>query len=326
MERAKALSDEDIKRFKKSQYYLNLTTDQQIDILFPYRTDFPSLIDDAIAFEPYGDVLSGESVYNKLIEVVRKVNPDSYVLGYISEHPSLRDSLKIEYLNYQCRYSYTDFILEYIAGTLDKSKGSCRDEAWHKYCNYYNSRDAFEKDYSNGVDIENRFIAWTKYGSCYKSRRDFEADFAKGVDMEGRFTAWSIYRVYYKSIDDFIEDYTLGVNMESLCNDIRNIQKELNSTYKMPNGVEEIPVNSLKLNKSDNPYAPEPVKNIVRNYYKLQYYPSFQEKAAEIIIKKNYYVKKEYDKTGKYFSSKRQFVTAYFSTNYKNLLREAKKK
>lgn len=259
--------DAEVAKFKNTQYYLHLTPDQQKEILRPYQRELPTVFDDASVFESYDFVLAGDSIYSKLIDEVRRINPQSYALGYLSDHPELRDSLSRAYPDFKCNYEYATFMLAYVNGTLDFSKGKCREEAWAIYGHYYSTRAAFDMDYANGVD------------------------------------------------------------MEALVGDINYISRELDGKHKMliANEWAEIPVTSLKLNKAENPYTPQPAKNIVHRYIKLNGHPSFQEKAAEVIISKSYYTKKEYDKSGKYFSTKREFVSAYFSTDYKNLLKEAKK-
>lgn len=289
--------DAEVAKFKNTQYYLHLTPDQQKEILRPYQRELPTVFDDASVFESYDLVLVGDSIYSKLIDEVRRINPQSYALGYLSDHPELRDSISRAYPDFKCNYEYATFMLAYVNGTLDFSKGKCREEAWAIYGHYYSTRAAFDMDYANGVD------------------------------MEARFSAWERYKSYYDSYDDFCLDYVLDVDMNALVGDINYISRELDGKHKMliANEWAEIPVTSLKLNNAENPYTPQPAKNIVHRYIKLNGHPSFQEKAAEVIISKSYYTKKEYDKSGKYFSTKREFVSAYFSTDYKNLLKEAKK-
>lgn len=259
--------DAEVAKFKNTQYYLHLTSDQQKEILRPYQRELPTVFDDASVFESYDFVLVGDSIYSKLIDEVRRINPQSYALGYLSDHPELRDSISRAYLDFKCNYEYSTFMLAYVNGNLDFSKGKCREEAWAIYGHYYSTRAAFDVD------------------------------------------------------------YVLDVDMNALVDDIYYISHELDGKHKMliVNEWAEIPVTSLKLNNAENPYTPQPAKNIVHRYIKLNGHPSFQEKAAEVIISKSYYTKKEYDKSGKYFSTKREFVSAYFSTDYKNLLKEAKK-
>ena len=289
--------DAEVAKFKNTQYYLHLTPEQQKEILRPYQRELPTVFDDASVFESYDLVLVGDSIYSKLIDEVRRINPQSYALGYLSDHPELRDSISRAYPDFKCNYEYSTFMLAYVNGTLDFSKGKCREEAWAIYGHYYSTRAAFDMDYANGVD------------------------------MEARFSAWERYKSYYDSYDDFCLDYVLDVDMNALVDDINYISRELDGKHKMliANEWAEIPVTSLKLNNAEKPYTPQPAKNIVHRYIKLNGHPSFQEKAAEVIISKSYYTKKEYDKSGKYFSTKREFVSAYFSTDYKNLLKEAKK-
>jgi len=263
----KANVQAEIEKFKESQYYLQLTADQQKDILLPYQHHSLSITDDAWEVDKFYQLLTSQGISEKLKEEVRKINLKSYNLGYLAEHPTLKDTIQREYQDYMCHYTYSYFINDYLAGTLDISKKTCRDEAWALYGSYYNSREDFNNDYSKGVDIA------------------------------------------------------------TLANYIYDISQILGSTFKMLIGGEwvEYPVATMKLENANNPYNPQPVRDLNQKYSKLNYHPLFQEKAAETIIQKSYYAKKEYDKNGTYFSSKRKFITAYFSSDYKTILKEVKK-
>ena len=113
---------------------------------------------------------------------------------------------------------------------------------------------------------------------------------------------------------------------------IEEIKRYLNTNIENP--ADKIPVaglftsatkkvSTLNLqggNESNNKY----VQAIARVYNQLSPYPNFQEKAANIIITESEKTQKEYDKNGSLFSSKAEFVTAYFNSEYKKILKSKK--
>lgn len=189
-------------------------------------------------------------------------------------------------------------------------------QEWIEYqCRYeYQNIDQFVIAYLEGkLDTSKRDCrekAWNKYSKYYDNKDAFDDDFSKGKEE------FQNKMLLYAGLEDKIEEIKryLNTNIENSADKIPVAGLFTSATKK---------VSTLNLqggNESNNKY----VQAIARVYNQLSPYPNFQEKAANIIITESEKTQKEYDKNGSLFSSKAEFVTAYFNSEYKKILKSKK--
>lgn len=129
--------------------------------------------------------------------------------------------------------------------------------------------------------------AWYNYGDSYGwNRSEFDADFDKGEDV----------------IQKHVQ----------LCHEL-----ELKIT-----AIREL-ISSMNL-QGANESKDKNTQEVIQIYNELAAYPKYQEKVANVITTTNVKARKEFEKNGALFSSKIEFITAYFKSDYKMILKSKK--
>lgn len=155
-----------------------------------------------------------------------------------------------------------------------------------------------------------RESAWNNYGQYYETKEEFENDFLKGE------TALKEHKYLCEKLEAQVANISRCLNMS-----IDNSADPLSITSAFTPANKRI--SSLNLqgaNESNNKY----IQLIANIYSQLAPYPKYQAKAADLIVSTAEKVQKEYDKNGTTFSSKTEFVTAYFTPDYKRVLKSKK--
>ena len=238
------------------------------------------------------DSLSQQDPVIAIKDYLRTTRPDDFVLAYFQENPAEKEHLGGEYIEYRCHYaSFTDFVIQYEQGRLQPSERNCRELKWQEYREYYSSREAFNADYDKGDENleahKRREIKWTECSDYYASHELFD--------------------VYYNQGDSVINDYLNRI--DQAWSALQNLPKKVLISKNLQ-GAEE--------------NTKEDIVNLVSLYHQLDPSPAFLNMAADFLISSNKKMGKEYEKHGEYFSSKTDFVAAYFSKEYKQVLKSKK--
>ena len=132
---------------------------------------------------------------------------------------------------------------------------------------------------------------------------------------------WNRYSKYYESKNAFDADYDKGIQTiekhARLCETLDTKVNDIKTYLNMPK------VSSMNLQGANNNHN-EHIENIVKLYNELTDNSIYQEKAASVIIDESEKTQKEYVKNGNLFTSKAEFITAYFNSNYKKILKSKK--
>lgn len=187
---------------------------------------------------------------------------------------------------------------------------------WLEYQCYYEYQDihSFVIAYLDGKLDSNkrdcREKAWNKYSKYYESKDAFNTDFDKGKQ------ALEEHVRLCDRLDKEVEDIKNYLNMS-----VANLADNIPIAGLFTSATKKISTMNLQgANGSSNKY----IQAIAKLFDELSEYPNYQEKAANIIIEESEKVQKEYDKNGSLFSSKAEFITAYFDSDYKKILKSKK--
>jgi hypothetical protein len=260
-------------------------------------------------------------------DYLRTTRPDDYVAAYLKENPTAKAHLESEHKEYRCHYaSFTDFVLQYEQGRLQPTERNCRELKWQEYKPYYNSKKAFYADYDKGdehLEAHKRHyeLKWAEYKQYYSSREAFDADYHQGdATLEihkKREIKWAECADYYEARFIFDFDYDKGETVVDAHR--RRIDEAWSSLQQLP---EELLVKKKLIGASES--KKEDILNLFSLYRQLKPSPHFQSLAADFLISRNKKMSKEYEKNGAYFSSKIAFLTAYFSGDYKHIIKSMK--
>ncbi len=258
---------------------------------------------------------------------LRTTRPDDFVKAYLKENPTAKAHLESEHKEYRCHYaSFTDFVLQYEQGRLQPTERNCRELKWQDYKPYYNNKKAFDADYDKGdehLEAHKRHyeLKWAEYKQYYSGREAFDADYHQGdATLEihkKREIKWAECADYYEARYIFDFDYDKG---ETVVDAHRSrIDEAWSSLQQLP---EELLVKKKLIGASES--KKEDILNLFSLYRQLKPSPHFQSLAADFLISRNKKMSKEYEKNGAYFSSKIAFLTAYFSGDYKHIIKSMK--
>lgn len=183
-------------------------------------------------------------------------------------------------------------------------------QCYYEYQYIYQFVIAYLDDKLNTSNRDCREKAWDKYSKYYDSREEFDVDFYKGKE------ALNEHKYLCEQLEKKIEDIKryLYANVENPANKIPIAGAFTPATKSIST------MNLQGANESSNKY----ILAIAQMYNELASYPKYQEKAANLIITESEKVQKEYEKNGSLFSSKVEFVTAYFNSEYKKILKSKK--
>jgi len=260
-------------------------------------------------------------------DYLRTTRPDDFIKAYFHENPTAKAHLESEHKEYRCHYaSFTDFVIQYEQGRLQPSERNCRELKWQEYNQYYRSKEAFNADYDKGdAHLEahkKRELKWREYGQYYSDREAFDVDYNKGDNYleahKKREIKWAECADYYEARYIFDFDYDKGETVVDAHR--RRIDEAWSSLQQLP---EELLVKKKLIGASES--KKEDILNLFSLYRQLKPSPHFQSLAADFLISSNKKMSKEYEKNGAYFSSKIAFLTAYFSGDYKHIIKSLKK-
>jgi hypothetical protein len=252
-------------------------------------------------------------------DYLRATRPDDFVKAYLKENPTAKAHLESEHKEYRCHYaSFTDFVLQYEQGRLQPTERNCRELKWQEYKPYYNNKKAFDADYDKGdAHLEahkKRELKWREYGQYYSDREAFDVDYNKGDNYleahKKREIKWAECADYYASRNLFDKDYNRG---ETVVDAYRaSIDDAWASLQKLPEKT--LVKKNLKGARDSKKVE---LFYLFSLYRQLKPSPHFQSLAADFLISRNKKMGKEYKKKGSSFSSKIEFVNAYFADYYK---------
>jgi hypothetical protein len=261
-------------------------------------------------------------------DYLRSKRPNDFVAAYFHENPKIKAHLESEHKEYRCHYaSFTDFVIQYEQGRLQPSERNCRELKWQEYKPYYINKKAFDADYDKGdehLEAHKRHyeLKWAEYKQYYSSREAFDADYHQGdATLEihkKREIKWAECADYYEARFIFDFDYDKGETVVDAHR--RRIDEAWSSLQQLP---EELLVKKKLIGASES--KKEDILNLFSLYRQLKPSPHFQSLAADFLISRNKKMSKEYEKNGAYFSSKIAFLTAYFSGDYKHIIKSMKK-
>ena len=189
-------------------------------------------------------------------------------------------------------------------------------QEWQEYQCYYEYQYIYQFVIAyldgklNSSNRDCREKAWNKYSKYYDSREEFEADFLKGKQ------ALEEHRYLCERLDKKVEDIKRYLNA-----DVANPANKIPLAGAFTPATKSVSSMNLQgANESGNKY----IQAIAQIYNELAAYAKYQEKAASLIVSESEKAQKEYEKNGSVFSSKAEFVTAYFDSDYKKILKSKK--
>lgn len=189
-------------------------------------------------------------------------------------------------------------------------------QEWQEYQCYYEYQYIYQFVIAyldgklNSSNRDCREKAWNKYSKYYDSREEFEADFLKGKQ------ALEEHRYLCERLDKKVEDIKRYLNA-----DVANPANKIPLAGAFTPATKSVSSMNLQgANESSNKY----IQAIAQIYNELAAYAKYQEKAASLIVSESEKAQKEYEKNGSVFSSKAEFVTAYFDSDYKKILKSKK--
>lgn len=189
-------------------------------------------------------------------------------------------------------------------------------QEWQEYQCYYEYQYIYQFVIAyldgklNSSNRDCREKAWNKYSTYYDSREEFEADFLKGKQ------ALEEHRYLCERLDKKVEDIKRYLNA-----DVANPANKIPLAGAFTPATKSVSSMNLQgANESSNKY----IQAIAQIYNELAAYAKYQEKAASLIVSESEKAQKEYEKNGSVFSSKAEFVTAYFDSDYKKILKSKK--
>lgn len=189
-------------------------------------------------------------------------------------------------------------------------------QEWQEYQCYYEYQYIYQFVIAyldgklNSSNRDCREKAWNKYSKYYDSREEFEADFLKGKQ------ALEEHRYLCERLDKKVEDIKRYLNA-----DVANPVNKIPLAGAFTPATKSVSSMNLQgANDSSNKY----IQAIAQIYNELAAYAKYQEKAASLIVSESEKAQKEYEKNGSVFSSKAEFVTAYFDSDYKKILKSKK--
>lgn len=189
-------------------------------------------------------------------------------------------------------------------------------QEWQEYQCYYEYQYIYQFVIAyldgklNSSNRDCREKAWNKYSKYYDSREEFEADFLKGKQ------ALEEHRYLCERLDKKVEDIKRYLNA-----DVANPANKIPLAGAFTPATKSVSSMNLQgANDSSNKY----IQAIAQIYNELAAYAKYQEKAASLIVSESEKAQKEYEKNGSVFSSKAEFVTAYFDSDYKKILKSKK--
>lgn len=326
--------NEVINRSPYTQYLNKNERNRYLHTYFPFQIPDAYNYDQAKAFcdslQRVANSLSQQdpmTTVTSIKDYLRATRPDDFVKAYFKENPTAKAHLESEHKEYRCHYaSFTDFVIQYEQGRLQPTERNCRELKWQEYKPYYNSKKAFNTDYDKGdehLEAHKRHyeLKWAEYKQYYSSREAFDADYHQGdATLEihkKREIKWAECADYYEARYIFDFDYDKGETVVDAHR--RRIDEAWSSLQQLP---EELLVKKKLIGASES--KKEDILNLFSLYRQLKPSPHFQSLAADFLISRNKKMSKEFEKNGAYFSSKIAFLTAYFSGDYKHIIKSMK--
>ena len=183
-------------------------------------------------------------------------------------------------------------------------------QCYYEYQYIYQFVIAYLDGKLNPSNRDCREKAWKQYSKYYDSREEFEADFVKGE------STLKEHKYLCEKLDKKVEDIKRYLNA-----DVANPANKIPIAGAFTPATKSISTMNLQgAIESSNKY----IQAIAQMYNELAAYPKYQEKAANLIIDESEKAQKEYEKNGNAFSSKAEFITAYFNSDYKKILKSKK--
>ena len=292
-QKAKSQEMEINKQITNSPYYNILPESQKERFLVSFKTEQFTKMDDAQIIEGYYYHLRS---YNDNFFGERDKDPIKVVKEYLMQKQSDK------------------YVQIYFEEHPDSAQFLRKE--WLEYkCNYpYQNLDGFVIAYQQNKlnpSLRNcREKFWEEYGKYYENKDVFNVDFEEGEQA-------------------LIEYARL---CEKMTDKIENIKRYLNASVANP--ADNIPIaglftsNTKKVSSMNfqgaNDSKTDKIRIIAKLFDELSESPAYQEKAASVIINESEKTQKEYEKNGKLFTSKAEFLTAYFGSNYKTILKSKK--
>lgn len=262
------------------------------------NSPFYSILDEALQkhflvsfetqqFTKMDDIQIVEKYYNKM---------RSYNDNFFNERNSDPNKPVKMYLMQKQPYEYVQIYFESYPDSAQFLQ-----KEWQEYkCNDpYHQLDnfviAFQQNKLNPSLRNCREKIWKEYGKYYNSREEFDFDYEEDEK------ALQKRKVEYEKLENqvFIMQKYFGVSVGN---------QKISS------------ISLMGANTHSNSY----VHDLVQIFNNLSKFPKLQEDAAEVIISNNEKAQKEYNKNGQLFGSKAEFITTYFSTDYKAILKSKK--
>lgn len=292
-QKAKSQEMEINKQITNSPYYNILPESQKERFLVSFKIEQFTKMDDAQIIEGYYNHMRS---YNDNFFGKRDKDPIKVVKEYLMQKQS-------------------DKYMQIYFEEYPDSAQYLRKE-WLEYkCNYpYQNLDGFVIAYQQNKlnpSLRNcREKFWEEYGKYYENKDVFNVDFEEGEQT-------------------LIEHARL---CEKMTDKIEDIKRYLNASVANP--ADNIPIaglftsNTKKVSSMNfqgaNDSKTDKIRIIAKLFDELSESPAYQEKAASVIINESEKTQKEYEKNGKLFTSKAEFLTAYFGSNYKTILKSKK--
>lgn len=187
---------------------------------------------------------------------------------------------------------------------------------WDEYSCHaeYAKIHQFVLAYQNGKLDKNkrdcREHLWTEYKRYYESKEAFNFDFNKGKGVvEERKRVFELFEVEKLKMQKY-----LNTDVANLADNIPIVGAFTEATKK---------VSTLNFQGADNSHNAY-VQKIAAIFHEFDAYPEFQEQAAQVILEACDKVNKEYEKNAQVFESKADFIQAFFSEEYKKILKAKK--
>lgn len=216
-----------------------------------------------------------------------------------------------EYLKQNDRQKFVEAYFEEHPDSVQFLQQEWLDyQCYYEYQYIYQFVIAYLDGKLNPSNRDCREKAWNKYSKYYDSKEEFEIDFYKGQE------ALNEHKYICEQQEKKVEDIKRYLNA-----DVANPANKIPIAGAFTPATKSISSMNLQgANESNNKY----IQAMAQIYNGLAAYPKYQEKAANLIVSESEKAQKEYEKNGSVFSSKAEFVTAYFDSDYKKILKSKK--
>ena len=290
----------------------------------------------------------GEKKWRKEIcDNLQKENPDKYVEITYSLNSGLKERVALSFRNYSCLYTEADYVKNLLNNV--KMSGDCRNRYYWENKDLFESRSQYDSIFDASPNFEEE-IAKRKDGKklyeankhLFSSKTEFDSmlksspDIVKEIEQRKADKMFSENKELFNDRTDFDSVYNSSnfstelVNRKELLKKFnvytcmiyyeKNTAKGLITGYGSAGTYDFQGVNSLPQENID-----VSIRSFMNHLSEMRS-SIYSERAIKYLIEKNKILSKEYPKVEKYFNGYWDFWDHYSSSDYKQYIKNLKKK